>query len=64
MKSDCRRHWRRKITLWGICIEFDPYEAVKEYQNNLKTDVMKDMELERSLDELKTVAFAVGLNDS
>ena len=25
---------------------------------------MKDMELERSLDELKTVAFAVGLNHS
>ena len=41
---DCRRFWRKKLTLSGVCIVFDPLIAVEQHKALL--DDVTDMKFE------------------
>ena len=59
---DCRSLWRRTTTVMGVCIEFDPEQAVRQYTESVDATLVKDMAFELGDDQLRTVAILIGLN--
>ena len=39
---DCRRMWRKVTTINGVCLEFNPLEAMNQYKKTLSQMQVKD----------------------
>lgn len=49
---DCRRMWRKVVTFYGVCLEFNPVSIIDSYSSRMENILVKDKAFEFEYDRL------------